>query len=310
MNNLRILPYLFVLSLLACHPEGASVKQGLDKAAQVIAQDPDTASIILESIRDGRMDERQRAEYRYYQACLASERTEAHDVAEEYFKQAIALATRAEDYELAVKACRRCSLYYQKRDNFDEALKMERKAYANLLLLDASRSQERTMLMSSGMLGVALLFVLLGTLWRRGQRARLRLLALRCDHLQEKYQSLQSQVYEQSAVVAKVRRFKEPDALAPGKQPTFTENDWNELLRLQESLFGFVSKLKALGPKLSEEDVRVCAFLREGVQPACFSGLLKLTPETLTRRISRIKTEKLTLEAGAKESLEEVVKAL
>ena len=33
MNNLRILLYMMLLSLAACHPEGTSVKQGLDKAA-------------------------------------------------------------------------------------------------------------------------------------------------------------------------------------------------------------------------------------------------------------------------------------
>ena len=34
MNNLRILLYMMLLSLAACHPEGTSVKQGLGKAAQ------------------------------------------------------------------------------------------------------------------------------------------------------------------------------------------------------------------------------------------------------------------------------------
>ena len=39
MNNLRILLYMVVLSLAACHPEGTNVKQGLDKAAQLMEQD-------------------------------------------------------------------------------------------------------------------------------------------------------------------------------------------------------------------------------------------------------------------------------
>lgn len=50
MNNLRILLYVIALSLAACHPEGTNVNQGLDKAAQLIEQDPDTASFILENI--------------------------------------------------------------------------------------------------------------------------------------------------------------------------------------------------------------------------------------------------------------------
>ena len=63
MSNLRILLYVFLLSLVACHPEGTNVKHGLDKAAQLIEQDPDTASIILETIRMNQMNEAQLAEY-------------------------------------------------------------------------------------------------------------------------------------------------------------------------------------------------------------------------------------------------------
>ncbi|MDC2618556.1 tetratricopeptide repeat protein, partial [Bacteroides ovatus] len=63
MNNLRILLYMMLLSLAACHPEGTSVKQGLGKAAQLMAQDPDTASIILETIQSSQMNEAQLAEY-------------------------------------------------------------------------------------------------------------------------------------------------------------------------------------------------------------------------------------------------------
>ena len=63
MSNLRILLYVFVLSLAACHPEGTNVKQGLDKAAQLMEQDPDTASIILETIQMNQMNEAQLAEY-------------------------------------------------------------------------------------------------------------------------------------------------------------------------------------------------------------------------------------------------------
>lgn len=104
------------------------------------------------------------------------------------------------------------------------------------------------------------------------------------------------------------RQFKERTAYLPKSLP-FSEKDWTELLRLQENVYGLVSKLKGMSPKLTEEDLRVCAFLREGVQPACFADLMKLTTETLTRRISRIKTEKLML-SNSKESLEDIVKSL
>ena len=166
--------------------------------------------------------------------------------------------------------------------------------------------------------------LLLGLLWRKHLSVHSQLdtikeemqkkdaesdkLALQCNYLEEKYQSLQQHIYEDSPVVSKVRQLKARTALS-SKIPSFSEKDWTELLRLQESVYGLVSKLKELSPKLTEEDLRVCAFLREGVQPACFADLMKLTVETLTRRISRIKTEKLML-VNSKESLEDIVKSL
>ena len=108
----------------------------------------------------------------------------------------------------------------------------------------------------------------------------------------EKYQSLQQYIYESSPVVSKVRQLKERTALS-SKVSFFSEKDWTELLRLQESVYGLVSKLRGISPKLTEEDLRVCAFLREGVQPACFADLMKLTVET--QNLNRARTQfKLT----------------
>lgn len=361
MNNLRVLFYVIALSLAACHPEGANVKQGLNKAAQLMEQDPDTASVILENIQVSQMNEAQLAEYNllctqfnedkniphssdeqvrqavsyfekhgdeyqkskayYYLACVESD-LEQKQEAEIHFKEAIKLATLTEEYGYMAKICKRCSLYYQKNGNFDEALEMERKAYASQLMLNDDQRYPTTLLFSGlGVFGV--MSMLLGLFWRKNQYAHSQLdtfkgeilrknvesdkLVLQCSHLEEKYQLLQQQIYENSPVVSKVRQFKERTVLS-SKVLTFSEKDWNELLRLQENVFGLVSKLKGIGPKLTEEDLRVCAFLREGVQPACFADIMKLTVETLTRRISRIKTEKLTL-VNPKESLEDIVKS-
>ncbi|WP_288359896.1 tetratricopeptide repeat protein [uncultured Bacteroides sp.] len=362
MNNLRILLYMVVLSLAACHPEGTNVKQGLDKASQLMEQDPDTASIILENIQVNQMNEAQLAEYNllctqvnedkniphssdaqirqaasyyemhgneyqksrayYYLACVESD-LEQRDNAEIHFKEAIKLAALTEEYDYMAKICKRCSLYYQKYGNFDEALEMERKAYASQLMLNDSKNNSSVILSSAlGVFGI--MSLLLGLLWKKNQYVYSQLstfkeemqkknvesdrLMLQCNYLEEKYQSLQQDIYETSPVISKVRQFKERMALST-KIPSFSEKDWTELLRLQENVYGLVSKLKGMSPKLTEEDLRVCAFLREGVQPACFADLMKLTTETLTRRISRIKTEKLML-SNSKESLEDIVKSL
>lgn len=362
MKNLRLLIYVIALSLAACHPEGANVKRGLNKAAQLMEQDPDTASIILQNISINEMNEAQRAEYNllctqvnedqhvqhssdeqirqavsyfekhgneyqksksyFYWACVESDLGQIKE-AEIHFKEAVRFATLAEEYDHIIKVCKRCSVYYQKCGNFDEALEMERKAFAGQLMLNDRNSHSVTILSSAlGMFGV--MSLLLGMLWKKNRDVHSQLhnvndkiqqknaesdkLLLQCSCLEEKCNSLQLHIYENSPVLIKVRQFRER-MVSSSKSPSFLEKDWDELLRLQENVFGLVSKLKKGGPKLTEEDLRVCAFLREGIQPACFADVMKLTVETLNRRISRIKTEKLML-GNSKESLEEIVKSL
>jgi LPXTG-motif cell wall-anchored protein len=200
---------------------------------------------------------------------------------------------------------------------------MERKAYASQLMLNDQTGDTKIILSSAlGVFGV--MSLLLGLLWKKNKFVYSQLttfkdemlrkeaesdkLMLQCNYLEEKYQSLQQHIYESSPVVSKVRQIKER-SVSPSKVVSFSEKDWSELLRLQEGVYGLVSKLKEISPKLTEEDLRVCAFLREGIQPACFADLMKLTVETLTRRISRIKTEKLML-VSSKESLEDYIKSL
>ena len=88
MNNLRILIYVVVLSLAACHPEGTNVKQGLDKAAQLMGQDPDTASIILENIQINQMNEAQLAEYNLLCTQLNEDKNIAH-TSDKQIRQAV-----------------------------------------------------------------------------------------------------------------------------------------------------------------------------------------------------------------------------
>lgn len=363
MNNLRVLLYVVALFLVACHPEGTNVKQGLSKAAELLKHDPDTASIILENIPVGQMNEAQLAEYNllytqidenkkirhtsdkqirqavayfekhgneyqksksyFYLACVERD-LEQKQAAEGHFKEAIRLATLTKEYDHIIEICKRCSTYYQKYGDFDKALDMERQAFANQLILNDNKNHSTTLLSSAlGICGV--MSLLLGLLWKKNKNIHLQLntfkdeiyqkevesdkLTLQVRHVEEKYHSLQQYIYETSPVVLKVRQLKERTTTVCSNSPTFSEKEWGELLKLQEGVYGLISKLKKISPRLTDEDIKVCAFLREGVQPACFADMMKLTVETLTRRISRIKTEKLML-GSSKDSLEEIIKSL
>ena len=81
-------------------------------------------------------------------------------------KKAIRLAAQTEEYEQMTKICRRCSLYYQKYGNFDEALEMERKAYASQLMLIDSKDRS-TVILSSALGVFGAMSLLLGLLWKK-----------------------------------------------------------------------------------------------------------------------------------------------
>ena len=70
--------------------------------------------------------------------------------------------------EVMDKDGRRCSLYYQKYGHFDEALEMERKAYASQLMLNDQTGDTKIILSSAlGVFGV--MSLLLGLLWKKNK---------------------------------------------------------------------------------------------------------------------------------------------
>lgn len=199
-------------------------------------------------------DELQKSKAYFYLACVESDLNQKKE-AETHFKEAIKLAALTEKYDYVAKVCRRCSLYYQKYGHFDEALEMERKAYASQLMVNDQAGDSKLILSSAlGVFGV--MSLLLGLLWKKNKFVYSQLttfkdemlrkeaesdkLMLQCNYLEEKYQSLQQHIYESSPVVSKVRQIKER-SVSPSKVVSFSEKDWNELLRLQEGVYGLVS---------------------------------------------------------------------
>ena len=76
---------------------------------------------------------------------------------------------------------------------------------------------------------------------------------LRCNHLEEKYQSLQLHIYESSPVVSKVRQFGMNGMFCLLKITFFLEKDWTGVAATSENVYGLVPRVKGDGPKLCEE---------------------------------------------------------
>lgn len=97
--------------------------------------------------------------------------------------------------------------------------------------------------------------LLLGLLWKKNRHALSQLnlfkeeilkkdvesdkLMLRCNHLEEKYQSLQLHIYESSPVVSKVRQFKERNVLSSKSllSPRKTGQSCYDFKRMSMDLF-------------------------------------------------------------------------
>ena len=93
-------------------------------------------------------------------------------------------------------------------------------------------SKDRSTVILSSALGVfGAMSLLLGLLWKKHLSVHSQLdtfkeemqmkevesdkLAMQCNYLEEKYQSLQQHIYENSPVISKVRQLKERTALSP-----------------------------------------------------------------------------------------------
>ncbi len=127
---------------------------------------------------------------------------------------------------------------------------------------------------------------------------RLEIIALKKDII-----SLQRSLYNTDPIVYKIRTFNDRP-----EQAALSEQEWHAYLSLLEDIFHFISRLKHDYVSLTDNDIRICALLKEGVQNRHIASIMALTQESLSATIENIKHEKMNLE-GQQKTLEDIMKA-
>lgn len=363
-GNLKILLYLFIGSLAACHPD-RTLNRELEVAGSIVAEEPDTALCILEQIGSpSRLGEK---EYAYYcllrtQAEQESSMAQTSDsfiaVALNYFKTssdsllkaksyyymgrveedlgrdssaagnyttALTVAEKSGDYGLAGEICKHLSGLYKRVGLYDRAFEVQQKAYTNQLLIQKAERRKQTgrvvvsVLALSVLMAAGILFLLRRMKRIEKEWAKCRRLLDESDRkltagkfewvsLKKDFSVLQKKYFESDAVITKIRAFNDR-AFSPKEKPGLTGSEWNRFLGLLEETYGFVSRIKKMAPRLTDDDVRICALLHEKVTPVTISFVMSMSPETLTRRMQRIKSDKMG-KSESKLSLESILRRI
>lgn len=362
-NYLKSLLYLFILSLVACHPEGSSVKE-LQMARSMMEEHPDTALYILERI--ALTDEMGEEEYATY--CLLRVKAQEMNgvrhtsdsgitaavtfftrqdkplqtgqslylqgrvyedmgkdsLAESAYRRALTYTERIKEYRMTERVYTRLSSLCYSQQRYDEAFDMQKLAYNNRLLADNEKNNPSWLWMALPVLiGLALLLSIRHYRKRCVEQREFvvkqeRQLAtskqviaeqkFELAELRKEVKSMKRSLYECSEIVAKVRHVNTL-SLTSKEKPVLTELEWGAFLNVLDDTFGFPTYLNQHYPKLSDIDIRICALLREGILSVHIASLMGMTPETLTKRMQRIKNEKMGM-GGQNSSLELILRGM
>lgn len=327
MNNLKLLLYLFMFFLtVACYPNRPHIKE-IEVAYSMTEEHPDTAIYMLQQINDTQhISEKDYATYQllltYHQA-RKSESQGDISLSEENYLKAITVAENAKDYKFTGLIYTRLSELYKRTGDFQKALDTQQKAHVNYLL---ANNQENSSLWH-WLVSTGILIILCATLYyyrlknktlrkqmekqdkqlntthKTISEQKLELINLRKD-----LKATREHIYNHAEAIQKVRAFNNLPAVSREK-PTLSEQDWNNYLSLLEDNYGFVSSLRKTYPRLTDVDIRICALMKERIMAAHISSVMNMMPDTLNKRIQRIKNEKMNL-SGSGASLEVILHGL
>lgn len=243
----------------------------------------------------------------YYMARVKEDMNDITE-AENYYLLAASIMDKTRNYRQTGNMYNSISAFYLKVNQYEKSHDMQQKAYNNFLL---AQREERNISPFIVLLPVVIICVLLFFLIRfqlisRKEKlkqekqekqlntARLTIETQRTElnHLKREVKSMKKSIYNSSGVVKKVQMFNNIHVVSKEK-PTLTEHEWNVYLNTLDDTFGFVTSLKKSYHKLTDIDIRICALLREGISTGHISTIMNMTPDTLSRRMQRIKSEKM-----------------
>ena len=361
IGDLKILLYLFLLSLAACHPDRSMTRE-LDLANSVIEEEPDTALYMLQRIAaPGKLSGEQYATYcllrtqaedennirhtsdsmisiavnyftngndsllkakSYYYLGRVNEDMGKDSLAAKNYMLALLTVEKTDNYRMTGQICIRLSELYRRLHLYDQALEMQKKAYGNYLLADNQENKfPLYLLITSCVLSIVLLttFFIFFRYYRRQQKlSGKREKQLSTAHqtiseqkieltiLKKDVSALQKAVYDNSEIICKIRRLNEK-TLSSKEKISLNESEWNLFLCTLEQSCAFISRLKKCYPRLTDDDIRICALLKEGVTNINIGSIMNMTSDTLNRRMLRIKSDKMNM-GEQRASLENIIR--
>ncbi|NDV59512.1 tetratricopeptide repeat protein [Bacteroides sp. 519] len=248
-----------------------------------------------------------RAKSHYYMARVKEDMQEPIPAEEHYLLAATAME-KTKDYKQTGAIYTHISEFYLQAGRYEDSHAMQQKAYNNYLL--AAREERNLspfiIFLPIVIISILLFFLIRYQLFLRKEKkhlekqekqlstARVTIETQRTElnHLKRELKAVQKNIYNSSGIVQKVRMFNNIPVTSKEK-PTLTELEWNQYLNILDETFGFVSSLRKSYHKLTDIDIRICALLREGISTAHISTVMSMTPDTLSRRMQRIKSEKM-----------------
>lgn len=264
-----------------------------------------------------------KAKAHYYMARVKEDLFQITE-AEEQYLLAVAAMEKTKNYKYTGEMYTRISKFFQAHGRYTESYEMQQKAYNNYLLAVKNESKPHFLLFVIPVIVICvLLFFLiryqlnlnkekrvLAKQEKQLNLARVTIETQRTEltHLKKEVNTLKKSFYNSSDIVQKVRLFNNI-GITSKEKPVLTEHEWSMYLNTLNDTFGFVSKLRQSYHKLTDIDIRICALLREGISTLHIGSLMNMTPETLNRRIQRIKSEKMN-QGKAMHSLDVILRGI
>lgn len=248
-----------------------------------------------------------KAKANYYMARVQEDMGNTAE-AEKYYLLAIATLEKTGEYKQTGMFYNTLSELYQNNGKYSESREAQQKAYNNHLLAVKQENQLHPafIILPILLVGVLLVFLIRYQLMLgkekkllHGQEKKL----ISAQQIIEKQRteltllkreisSIKKSFYHSSSIMEKIKKFNDIPVTSKEK-PFLTEQEWGSFLEILDETYGFVTSLRQSYHKLTDVDVRICALLREGVSTLNISILMNMTPETLGKRIQRIRNDKM-----------------